>query len=189
MRAQCRSGCSMRGRMPPQGDKDEGFSPGSGSCKKPTTIKPSISSKNTRGSSSPGPLAAGCAQPVADRVDKENLERALARADTSCGASCVGTDHLCEGIHRAGEETVGCLRGGSHRGCPDLRRVSQSVSQSLSTGRETPRRIALAAEGVSCNMHFSLCCTSAAGSRVCRRCATVEFSVCGHLVQGGWDGA
>ena len=65
-----------------------------------------------------------------------------ASTDTSCGATRVGTDHFHERIHRAGEETVGYRRGGSHRGC----QVSRRVHQSFGRGREAPRRIAVAGE-------------------------------------------
>ena len=57
-------------------------------------------------------------------------------------ATRVGTDQFYERIHRAGEETVGCRKGGSHRGCPE----SRWVHQSFGTGREAPRRIAVAGE-------------------------------------------
>ena len=110
MRAQCTAGCSMQGRMPPQdrqvdvrallasisqlrllrpvsrcqhcplqegfeeGDEVEGFNP--------ATIKSSVSSGGARGNSSQGLMAAGRAHRVADRVEKENLERATLRAQT-----------------------------------------------------------------------------------------------------------
>ena len=53
----------------------------------------------------------------------------LARTDASRGATHVGTDHFHERIHRPGEETVGCRRGGSSRSCPQPRRVHQSFGR------------------------------------------------------------
>ena len=63
---------------------------------------------------------------------------ALTSTDASCGATRVGTDQFHERIHRAEEETVGCRRGGSHRGCQASRRVHPSFG----TGGEAPRIIA-----------------------------------------------
>ena len=65
-----------------EGDEVEGFRPGSESCTNPATIKSSVSSGGARGNSSQCPMAAGRAQRVADRVEKDNLERAILRAQT-----------------------------------------------------------------------------------------------------------
>ncbi len=57
-----------------------------------------------------------CALGDVDMIEKENLERAIVRAQSQAATN---------GFHRAEKKRVGC-RWGSDRGCPESRRVSRS---------------------------------------------------------------
>ena len=140
-----RSGGSCSSRQGQEGFEEgregEGFSPGATesqcaeNCANPFKIKPSVSSGGARCRSSQG--SDGCrprsdALGDVDMIEKENLERALVRAQSQAVVPPV-SEQINEGLHRAGE-TVGCRRGGSDRGCPESRRVSRSMVQGETFG-------------------------------------------------------
>ena len=125
------------------GGEVERLGQGSESCAIPATIQSSVSSGDTCGSSCQGPTVASLSVlGDADAVEKENLERALSPHRRKLWCHPCRHRSLYERIHRPGEETVGCRRGGSSRCCPESRRVHQSLGR----GREAPRRIAVAGE-------------------------------------------
>ena len=64
-----------------------------------------------------------------DMIEKENLERALVRAQSQAVEPPVSAQIIsAKGFI---EKTVGCRRGGSDRGCPESRRVSRQGERRL----------------------------------------------------------
>ena len=137
-----RSGGRSSAASQPEGFEEgcevEGFSPGATesqcaeSCANPAKIKPSVSSRGARSSSSQGPTVAGRDQRIGRcRHDPEG----------ESGASRVGADHFYEGfIEREKKRLVAAKE--ALIVCPESRRVSRSFG----TGRETFGRIAVAGE-------------------------------------------
>ena len=79
----------------------------------------------------------------ADMVEKESLVKSLQHAQAQAVVHPrLRTDHFDAGIYRAGEEEIGCRRGGSSCCCQEPGRESRSIG----TRGEAPGRVAVAGE-------------------------------------------